>query len=55
MSNMQEDFYAFNTLQEVIDFFEAEGIPFNEVHIGGSFGLHAPTEDDDPVFLWETP
>lgn len=52
VSSMQEDIYAFNTLQEVIDFFEVEGIPPDRVGIGGSFGGMAPTEDDDPVFIW---
>ncbi len=54
MVRIQEDIYAFNTLQEVIDFFEVEGIPLDKVGIGGSFGGMTPTEDDDPVFIWET-
>lgn len=48
MSRMYEDIYAFDTLQEAIDFFEVEGVPFNEVLIEG------PCEDT-PIFLWEKP
>jgi hypothetical protein len=48
-----ESFYAFATLQEVIDYFEAEGVSPDNVGIGGAFGGSTPTEDDDPAFLWE--
>ena len=48
-----ESFYAFDTLQDVIDYFEAEDVPPVDVRIGGAFGGSTPTEDDDPAFLWE--
>ena len=47
------NFYSFDTLKEAVDYFDSMGLAMKDVLIGGAFGGVNPTEDDDPVFLWE--
>ena len=48
-----KSFYDFDTLHEACGFFNRSRIQMCDVKIGGSFGRDSPTEDDDPVFMWE--
>jgi hypothetical protein len=51
---MKKCFYEFDTLQEAVDFFNAAGIPLDQVRPGGWYGgPNNPTNDDDPVYFWE--
>ena len=51
---MQKSIYDFETLEDVIDYFNfglEKRVPLDEVKICGAFGGPTPTEDDDPVFI----
>ncbi len=52
-STRMKSFYDFETLRDAQVFFNRKGVAAYDVKIGGAFGLATPTEDDDPVFMWE--